>query len=343
MNELRWNPFARKWIIVAPKRENRPLDIKSVLDFESEDKGIKLKDKKIEKKKSCPFCVGAPEVPETFDVKVLPNRFPALSVDNTTTSSKLDPDGPYKVKPAIGHQEVILYSPDHEQKLANLPVDHVFKLVKTWKERYIEIGNMPEINYVFEFENKGKMIGVSLIHPHGQIYAFAWIPLYIQLELQSFKEHFDEKKCCLLCDIIRAEIDSKIRIIHENKNFISCVPFFAAWPHEVHIYSKKHVQSFADFDDEMMMDYARILKDINYRYDNLYPEQDMSFVMAVHQKPTDGKPYDHYHFHVEFYPPVRKAGVQKFAAGVELGTGTWINSSLPENFAKRMREIDLDG
>lgn len=336
MNELRWNPFFRKWIIVAPKREDRPLDVKSVLDFEGKEK-----DTKPEKKGFCPFCVGAPEVPEPFDVKVLPNRFPALSTDNTGTSTKLKPGSPYKVGPAIGHQEVILYSSEHEQKLGNLPADHIFKLVTLWKERYVEIGSRPEIKYVYEFENKGKLIGVSLIHPHGQIYAFSWIPVYIQQELQSFREYHEERNSCLLCDIIKEELDSKIRIIKENENFMSCVPFFAAWPHEVHIYVKKHVQSFADFDDAMMMDFARILKDVNLRYDNLYPGYEMSFVMAIHQKPTDGKPYDHYHFHVEFYPPMRKAGVQKFAGGVEQGTGAWINSSLPESFAQRMRDLDI--
>jgi len=341
-NELRWNPFLRKWIIIAPAREHRPLDVKSITEEEKPGVNSKKSENTGDtKKKFCPFCVGAPEVPETFDVKVLPNKFPALSIKNFETFSRLNPDSIYKIAPAIGHQEVILYTPKHDEKFRNLTVEHIVKLVKLWKNRYEEIGSMPDIKYVFEFENRGRLIGVSLIHPHGQIYSFSWIPLYIRIELDSFKSYLNENGHCLLCDIINEEINAKKRIIKENSNFLSCVPFFASWPHEVHIYAKKHVQSFSDFNDQMIVDFARILKDINYRYDYLYPGHEMSFVMAIHQQPTDGQDHNYYHFHVEFYPPIRGPGMQKFAAGVELGTGAWINSSLPENFAKKMRDLKI--
>ncbi|MHA1793117.1 MAG: galactose-1-phosphate uridylyltransferase [Promethearchaeota archaeon] len=343
VNERRWNPFLQKWIIVAPKRENRPLDtkpFKSLDERPSQEKnagGGQVN----EKKRFCPFCVGAPEVPEPYDIKVLGNRFPALSLENTMPFTRLENDSPYKVAPAIGLQNVVLYTSEHDARFSDLPVEHVFKLVKVWKEKYVEIGSIPEIKYVFEFENRGALIGVSLSHPHGQIYSFSWIPFYIKKELESFKEYHESHGSCLLCDIVKEELAKGVRVIKENKNFLSCVPFFASWPHEVHIYAKKHVKSFMEFDDEMMMDFSEILKDINVRYDRLYPGYEMAFVMAIHQEPTDGGNHDYYHFHVEFYPPIRQAGVLKFAAGVELGTGTWINSSLPENFAKRMREINV--
>ncbi|MHA1680230.1 MAG: galactose-1-phosphate uridylyltransferase [Promethearchaeota archaeon] len=331
-NERRWNPFLRKWIMIAPKRSSRPIDKQSIEYRKEQDGGIKPK-------KFCPFCVGAPEVPEPYDVTVLGNRFPALSLDNRDVTSCPDPSGPYKVAPAIGLQNVVLYTSDHGAHFRNLPLTQIMKLVKIWKEKYIEIGNINEIKFVFEFENRGELIGVSLNHPHGQIYSFSWIPSYIQIELDSFKEYMEEKGKCLLCDILKEELHDKSRIINQNDNFVSLVPFFAAWPHEVHIYPKKHLKSFKDFDDTISKDFAEILKDINIRYDALYPGFNMSFVMAIHQAPTDGEDYSYYHFHVEFYPPVRGPDKRKFAAGVELGTGTWINSSSPEIFAERMRAL----
>ena len=344
-NERRWNPFLQKWIIVAPKREKRPLDVKTTLDGKLKQIEIPQQSEREEgkpkKKKFCPFCVGAPEVPEPFDVKILPNRFPAIDLSYNDVNTVLKKDSVYKIDSAIGHQEVVLYSPEHNIKFADLPVEHIKKLVELWKERYVEIGGNREIKYVYEFENRGDIIGVSLKHPHGQIYAFSWIPLFVKLELESFKNYHDNSSRCLLCDIIEEELENGVRIIQENENFVSCVPFFAAWPHEVHIYPKKHVQSFASFDAEMVRDFASILKDTNKRYDLLYPNHEMAFVMAIHQQPTDGKTHEYYHFHVEFYPAVRGPGVQKFAAGVELGTGTWINSSLPEDFAQIFKNIKI--
>ena len=332
-NELRWNPFFKKWIIVSPKRSTRPIDVKDQIVPSQQKQQVQ---------KGCPFCVGAPEVPEPFDVLVLPNRFPALDQANTDVFTELRPESPFKIAPALGIQELVLYSPTHGQKLGDLSVDHVIKLVNVWKEEYIKIAQMSGIQYVYEFENRGAMIGVSLSHPHGQIYGFSWIPLYIQNEIASFKEYHDEHGRCLLCDVIKEEKTDNIRIIKENDNFIEIAPFYALWDHEVHLYPKTHVQSFTDFDDAMISDFADILKDINRRYDRLYPGVDFSFVMAIHQKPTNDENYDHYHCHVDFYPSLRSATLQKFAGGVELGTGAWLNSTLPEEFAERMREVDVD-
>ncbi len=291
--------------------------------------------------KKCPFCVGAPEVPEPFDVKVLPNRFSGLELGNKTAFTDLRMGSPFCVAPAVGLQEVLLFSPNHEQKLGDLPANHVAKIVKAWKEQFVRVAAIPGIQYIYQFENRGSLIGVSLSHPHGQMYAFSWIPLYIKTELESFKEYQTDRDRCLLCDIVAEEKRDNVRIIKENDNFVEVAPFYALWPHEAHLYPKKHVQSFADFDDRMMKDFAEILKDLNQRYDRLYPGIEFAFVMAIHQKPTNKENYDFFHFHVDFYPPLRKADQQKFAAGVELGTGAWINSTMPERTAEQLRAIKL--
>jgi UDPglucose--hexose-1-phosphate uridylyltransferase len=338
INERRWNPLFQRWTIMALARQDRPLDVKSVLD--NNPPVIMQSEEEMEAERSrCPFCVGAPEVPEPFDVKVLGNRFPAL--DQSYTEAVFDPGSPYKVGPAFGHQEVVLYTPDHYQKFGNLPVDHLVKLANTWKERYIAVSNMPGIEYVFQFENRGAMIGVSLKHPHGQLYGFSWIPHYVKAEIESVKAYKEETGRCLLCDIIKHDSEEGTRVIKENDNFITIAPFFAAWPHEVHVYPKKHVQSLVDFDDDMILDFAKIMKDINYRFDNLYPGYESAFVMAFHAKPTNDENYDYFHFHLDFYPPMRKAGVQKFTAGVETSMGDFINSTLPEETAEKLRAIDV--
>jgi len=202
-NELRWNPFFKKWVIFSPARSTRPVDVK--------DQKIPAAQKKPDQaaakpeQKACPFCVGAPEVPEPFDVLVLPNRFPALDQANIDVFTELRPESPFKVAPALGIQELVLYSPTHGQKLGELSENHIAKLVNVWKEEYIKLSQLPGIQYVYEFENRGAMIGVSLSHPHGQIYGFSWIPLYIQNEITSFKEYHDEHERCLLCDVIKEE------------------------------------------------------------------------------------------------------------------------------------------
>ncbi len=342
-NELRWNPFYRKWIIVAPARQDRPVDVKDqkieAAQKRPRDGGSTTASASPPKK--CPFCVGAPEVPEPFDVKVLPNRFPGLDMDTKAVFTDVRTGGPFRVAPAIGLQEVVLFSPNHDTKLGDLPVNQVTKIVKAWKEQYVRVAAMPGIQYVYQFENRGSLIGVSLSHPHGQMYAFSWIPLYIKTELESFKEYRADRGRCLLCDIVAEEKRLNVRVIKENDNFVEVAPFYALWPHEVHLYPKKHVQSFADFDDRMAKDFAEILKDLNQRYDRLYPGIEFAFVMAIHQKPTNKENYDYFHFHVDFYPPLRKADQQKFAAGVELGTGAWINSTLPEKTAEQLRAIKL--
>jgi len=346
-NELRWNPFYRKWIIVAPARQDRPVDVKNhkieaaqkkTQDAVSPQTSTQASSSQSRK---CPFCVGAPEVPEPFDVKVLPNRFSGLNMDNKGVFTEVRPGSPFRVAPAIGLQEVVLFSPNHDTKLGDLPVSQVTKIVNAWKDQYVRVATMPGIQYIYQFENRGTLIGVSLSHPHGQMYAFSWIPLYIKTELESFKEYSADRGRCLLCDIVAEEKQLNARVIMENDNFIEIAPFYALWPHEVHLYPKKHVQSFAEFDDRMMRDFAEILKDLNQRYDRLYPGIEFAFVMAIHQKPTNNENYDYYHFHVDFYPPLRKADQQKFAAGVELGTGAWINSTLPEKTAEQLRAIKI--
>ena len=199
MAELRWNPLIKDWVMIASHRQNRPQMPK---DW-------------------CPFCPGPDndKVPKSFTVHKHDNDFPALS------QNPPEPDDVetrlFKTKPAYGKCEVILYSPEHTVTLPELPVPHIRELVDLWTERFVEISSDPKIKYVFIFENRGEVVGVTMPHPHGQIYGYSVIPKKLELEMDACKEHFDETHSCLYCDMLEDEKNDGRRIIIENDDFVA--------------------------------------------------------------------------------------------------------------------------
>jgi UDPglucose--hexose-1-phosphate uridylyltransferase len=319
VSELRWNPLLGEWVATATQRQNRtflPPD-----DY-------------------CPLCPTKPggfptEVPEeNYDIVVFENRFPSL---------KTNPDPPavesselYPVRPAQGVCEVVLYSPNHSSSLAREPVEQIRKLISVWSDRFRELGSLEFVKYVFIFENKGEAIGVTLHHPHGQIYAYPFIPPRIETELRQFAAHHETKGECLLCDVIREEQRDARRLVFENDSFLAVIPFFARWPYETHIYSKRHFQALIDMSANEADDLAAILKTLLVAFDDLF-KISFPYMMVMHQRPVDGGAYDYYHFHIEFYPPMRAANRLKFPAGSETGAGMFINDTLPEEKAAELR------
>ena len=200
MAELRWNPLIKDWVMIASHRQNRPQMPK---DW-------------------CPFCPGSGKVPDHFTVYEYDNDFPALS-QNPPVPDDVE-TRIYKTKPAYGKCEVILYSPEHTVTLPELPVDHIRELVDLWTERFVEISKDEKIKYVFIFENRGDVVGVTMPHPHGQIYGYSVIPKKLQLEMESCKEHFDETHNCLICDMLEDEMNCGDRIIMENEDFVTFLP-----------------------------------------------------------------------------------------------------------------------
>jgi UDPglucose--hexose-1-phosphate uridylyltransferase len=312
--ELRWNPLLREWVAFASHRQKRPHLPESW----------------------CPFCPGSGSVPENYDVHIYPNDFPAFLIppaEIVPHESEL-----YRTKKSEGICDVVLYHPDHGKTLSDLDIDHIIKLIALWQARFRELGKMKEIKYVFIFENKGAVVGVTIHHPHGQIYAFPYIPPKVETELRSCKDYFRQNKKCLLCEIIKQEKKYGRRVIYENDSFLAFIPFFARWPYEVHIYPERHFQTILEFNEEEIKEFARILKIVTQKYDNLFGFS-FPYMMIMHQAPTDGKDYPYYHFHMEFYPPHRSADKLKYPASVETAAGTFINDSFPEEKAKEMRKV----
>lgn len=323
MAEIRWNPLLKTWVIVSSHRQKRPFL----------EKG------------SCPFCPGSGRVPDDFDVYAYPNDFPSLMLE--PPEPDISGDDLIPVRKAFGHCEVTLYSPKHDITLPELPLDHICKLVDHWEERYREIGSINGIDYVFIFENRGEAVGVTMIHPHGQIYGYSYIPLKIEVELKSFREHMKDKGSCLICDLLKYEKNDGRRITYQSDGWTVFVPAFADYPYQVFVVPERHMGSLSDMYENERKSLAKALKCVTGGYDDLFGFP-FPYMMCMHQNPTDGKEYPYNHFHIEFYPPMRAPDKLKFAASSETGAWAWINDTVPEekalelrkNFSKRLREIE---
>jgi UDPglucose--hexose-1-phosphate uridylyltransferase len=221
--------------------------------------------------------------------------------------------------------------------LPQLPLGHLTKLVRLWRRRFTELKAMRGIRYVLIFENKGAVIGVTMPHPHGQIYAFPIIPPRLEKELAASRAHQRARQRCLFCDILQKERRDGRRIIAENQAFTAFIPFYARWPYEVHIFPRRHVGALDRFRPAEERALAEILKWVTLKYDNLF-QMSFPYMMVLHQAPTRGK-FPYFHFHIEFYPPHRTKDKLKYLASVESGAGTFLNDSLAEEKAAELRAV----
>lgn len=324
MSELRWHPILEEWVITATHRQDRtffpPPDYNPIAPT---------------KPGGFPTEVPVPD----YDIVVFENKFPSLqrnAPEPAIEGTELMP-----VRQALGVCEVVVYTPQPDSTLAELPVQKIENLVRVWTDRYEEISNRPEIEYVYIFENKGREIGVTLPHPHGQLYAFPFIPPRIERELQSAKNYWDKNGVNLFQAVLDQEITDGRRIVCENESFVATIPFFARYPYEVHITARAQGKTaLTDFTRKEQGELAHILKKILAKYDNLFGFS-LPYMMVLHQRPTTGTSadYPYWRFHVEFYPPNRTKDKLKYLAGVESGAGTFINDTLAEEKAAEMRAL----
>lgn len=319
MSELRWHPLLGEWVATATHRQDRTF--LPPADF-------------------CPLCPTKPggfptEIPEpTYDIVAFENKFPSLRPDPAPPA--VEGTELYPVEPGRGICEVLVYTPNHNSSLAEEPVEQIHKLVGVWTDRFRELGELEFVDYVFIFENKGEAIGVTLHHPHGQIYGFPFVPPRVARELEQCKAHFERTGRELIGDILAEELRDRRRIITENNSFLAVIPFFARYPYETHIYAKRAAQALTDFGAAERRDLAVILKQTIAAFDELF-DLKFPYMMVMHQRPTDGGQYPHYRFHIEFYPPLRTAKKLKYLAGVESGAGMFINDTLAEEKAAELR------
>jgi len=314
MAELRWHPLIKDWVMIASHRQNRPQMPK---DW-------------------CPFCPGSGRVPDNYEVYKYDNDFPVLSQKPPVPDDV--PTNLYKMAEAYGKCEVILYSPDHKSSMYQFSIEHIVKIIDLWTERFEDLKKDEKIKYIFIFENRGEMVGVTMPHPHGQIYGYSFIPKKLELELEACREHYDANGTCLICDMVKDESASGDRVIFENEDFIVFLPFFCEYPYGVYIVSKNHKQNLTQFNEREKVNLAKALKETTGMFDSLFGFE-FPYMMCMHQDPVNSGDFsDYYHFHIEFFPPMRSENKQKFNASSETGAWAHANPTKPEEKAVELRE-----
>lgn len=298
MSELRFDELRGEHVVYAVHRQDRTF---------------------LPDRARCPLCPtrpGAPatEIPrESFEIAVFDNRFPSFESPQ-------------------GAAEVVVYSDRHEGSLGTLEGSRAQALMWVWRQRYEELGARPDVEYVFIFENRGVEVGVTLHHPHGQIYGYPFLPPVASLELAA-----DERLGgCSPCALTARELREEVRVVLENEAVVGFVPYAARWGYEVHIVMREHRSSLLECEEEELRLLADALQRLVRGYDALF-DRPFPYVMAVHQAPT-GAHAGRGHLHVEFYPPLRTAEKLKYLAGSEQGAGVFISDMLPEGSAAALRE-----
>ena len=281
----------------------------------------------------CPFDPGSGKVPDAYDVFLYPNDFPAFSEEYPPFSPET---GLYCVTGARGTQDVVLYSPNHNLQPSQLTVEQWAKVIDLWIRRTTELYANPDIVYVQIFENTGVAIGVTMPHPHGQIYGMPFVPPLVEREFESASQYQRDKGRCIYCDILRRELDESTRIVSTNESFVAFLPFYGRFPTEMQICARRHFQKLADMSDTERGDLASLLSAVRKKYDNLYGFP-MPLMMMLRQGTVDGDEA-YFHFHIDFLPIQRSPKKIKYLAGIESGCGTFLNDTRAEEQAAILRD-----
>jgi UDPglucose--hexose-1-phosphate uridylyltransferase len=271
-------------------------------------------------------------VPEQYETFLYPNDFAAFSSEYPPFA---DAPAIFGTTGARGLCDVVLYHSDHHLTPSAMSANHWAKVVEVWNQRTLQLFANPDIAYVFIFENAGEAIGVTMPHPHGQIYALPVLPPLVRREIDSARAHMELESECLYCRLLAEELRAGTRIVIESAHFVAFVPFHARWPGEMQIYPRRHVQALPDLSQIERQDLASIIKAVRMKYDNLWNFQ-MPLMMMLRQRPVRG---DHpwFHFHVEFFPIQRSREKLKYLAGVESGIGLFLNDTRAEEKAAALR------
>ena len=304
---LRWNPSRQEWVTYSPGRTNRTA---------------------FPPKEYCPLCPSGnlkfpTEIPfNNFEIAVFPNRWSSF---NTHNNKLLIPK--IESKPSNGHCEVVVYSAEHLDTISEMPIEQIKLLTKTWIDRYKKLLSRDDIKYVLPFENRGEECGVTLHHPHGQIYCYPYIPPVIEKEIQAFK-----KENFIL--LMMQDLEEKY-FVYQDENIIAAVPPFARYAYEVWIIPKKQKAGPWQFNEEEILSFSTCLQKIVKGYDSFIGKR-CPYIMGLKAAPKlDDKTF---HFHVEFYPPLRSGDKPKILAGSESLAGVFIMDVLPEESAKILRK-----
>ncbi len=307
---LRWHPLRSEWVAYAAARQERTF---------------------LPPAQFCPFCPSSEGSPPTeipfadFEIAVFENRFPALA--GRPADEREIPEGAGRLGGAC---EVVVYTPEHAGSLATLSQERRELLVRVWANRYEELGARPDVSFVMPFENRGEAVGVTLHHPHGQVYAYPFVPPVLQGESKAFRQGTN------LSEILG--LDGGSHTVEEDDHVAVVVPPFARFPYEAWVVPRRAHPGPWTFDAPERASLAAALGRTVARYDTLF-DRPMPYVMALHAAPRGEEPY--FHFHVEFYPFARGPDRLKYLAGTEVGAGTFAVDIEPEDAAAALRGVRM--
>ncbi|MEU6391307.1 galactose-1-phosphate uridylyltransferase [Streptomyces sp. NPDC046939] len=282
----------------------------------------------------CPLCPTRgerlSEIPDSsYDVVVFENRFPSLAGDS-------------------GRCEVVCFTSDHDKSFADLSEDQARLVLDAWTDRTAELSHLDSVEQVFCFENRGAEIGVTLGHPHGQIYGYPFTTPRTALMLRSLAEHKEQTGGRnLFADVVEKEIADGSRVVIDGEHWVAFVPYAAHWPYEVHLYPKRQVPDLLGLDDDARTEFPKIYLELLKRFDRIFGEDEppTPYIAAWHQAPFgtleefDGVNRDDFALHLELFTIRRTSGKLKFLAGSESGMNVFINDVPPETAAERLREV----
>jgi UDPglucose--hexose-1-phosphate uridylyltransferase len=326
----RYNPLSGEWVLVSPHRTQRPWQGQVERSAPEQRPAYDPQ---------CYLCPGNaraggaanPSYEQTF---VFTNDYAALLPD--TPEGTFDRDGLLHAELARGTCRVVCFSPRHDLTIAEMDASALRLVVDTWAAQYEELGAQSWINYVQVFENRGAMMGASNPHPHGQIWATSYLPQHAAREQNTQRDYYAANGRTLLTDYLALELAEGARIVCDNEHFVALVPFWAVWPFETLLISRRPIGALPDLLADERAGLAGILKRLTTRYDNLF-EVSFPYSMGFHQRPTDGEAHPEWHLHAHFYPPLlRSATVRKFMVGFEM-LGEAQRDITAEQAAERLR------
>jgi UDPglucose--hexose-1-phosphate uridylyltransferase len=339
MAEFRKDVLNNTWVIIAPERAKRPMDLLSNPSFETVS---------VEESKDCPFCPGnelmtPPEVlayrqpgtgsnQEGWTVRVVRNKFPAVEPNLEITSDHSDI---YERQSAFGYHEVVIETPSHSKDFAKMTVEQISDIVWAWRDRLLSLRADQRIKYALVFKNRGRMAGASLAHPHSQIIATPMVPKKLEEELEQMMQFYDATQECLICHMISLERGSGTRVIYENDDFVAFCPYASFSAYQIMIVPKLHMAEFIDMDDIQVTNLASAIRSVFYKLYKI--AGDVAYNLWLHNEPWhDRTPEAVFHWHIDIVPKLAQF------AGFEVGSGFYINHTSPEDAASILRSAKVE-